>query len=305
MAMKDNIFKPEGVYPAMVTPFDNKGNINESALRGLVDWLIKEGVDGLFPLGSSGEFIHLTFEEKIKVMEVVVDEARDRVPVLPSVTESNASKCIELAKKAKEVGCSGVVIAPPYYFPISQDMLQEHYIQIAQAIYDLPIILYNIPTFSTPISYDSVERLSTLENVVALKDSSGSMVDLLNFMDKVRLRGEDINILVGREEMLYSGLMVGAKGTMSATAGVIPELMVNIYTAWLKGEIERARKIQIAILSLIREMFSLPFPLGFKAALEVRGFEMGSIKQALSTTDRKNYHIVKDNLQRMLKTLLE
>lgn len=170
MAMKDNIFKPEGVYPAMVTPFDNKGNINESALRGLVDWLIKEGVDGLFPLGSSGEFIHLTFEEKIKVMEVVVDEARDRVPVLPSVTESNASKCIELAKKAKEVGCSGVVIAPPYYFPISQDMLQEHYIQIAQAIYDLPIILYNIPTFSTPISYDSVERLSILENVVALKD---------------------------------------------------------------------------------------------------------------------------------------
>lgn len=305
MAMKDNIFKPEGVYPAMVTPFDNKGNINESALRGLVDWLIKEGVDGLFPLGSSGEFIHLTFEEKIKVMEVVVDEARDRVPVLPSVTESNASKCIELAKKAKEVGCSGVVIAPPYYFPISQDMLQEHYIQIAQAIYDLPIILYNIPTFSTPISYDSVERLSILENVVALKDSSGSMVDLLNFMDKVRLRGEDINILVGREEMLYSGLMVGAKGTMSATAGVIPELMVNIYTAWLKGEIERARKIQIAILSLIREMFSLPFPLGFKAALEVRGFEMSSIKQALSTTDRKNYHIVKDNLQRMLKTLLE
>lgn len=131
------------------------------------------------------------------------------------------------------------------------------------------------------------------------------MVDLLNFMDKVRLRGEDINILVGREEMLYSGLMVGAKGTMSATAGVIPELMVNIYTAWLKGEIERARKIQIAILSLIREMFSLPFPLGFKAALEVRGFEMSSIKQALSTTDRKNYHIVKDNLQRMLKTLLE
>ena len=251
-----------------------------------------------------GEFIHLTFEEKVKIMEIVINEAKDRVPVLPSVTESNAKKSIMLAKKAKELGCKGVVIAPTHYYPVSQEMMEEHFGQVARAVSDLPIILYNIPLFGTPISYDVVKRLSRIENVVAMKDSSGSMVDLLHFMDKVKLIGENINILVGREEMLFSGLMVGAKGTMSATVGIVPETMVNIYKAWQEGAFQKANEMQFSILLLVRAMFALPFPLGFKIALELRGFEMGEPQQPLSDAEQYNYLKVKSRIQKIMKQLL-
>lgn len=300
----NGLFKPEGVFPAMQTPFTGQGNINENELRRLVNWLIKEGVDGLFPLGSVGEFIHLSPEQKIKVMEIVIDEARGRVPVIPSTTDSCARNCINLTRKARELGCEAVVIAPPYYYPISQEMLEEHYEQVARALPDVPIILYNIPLFGTPLSYDVVKRLSRIENIIAMKDSSGSMLDLLHFMDKIRLIGEDINILVGREEMLYSGLMVGAKGTMSASVGIIPEAMVAIYRAWQEGNLEKAKEIQFSILLLIRAMFALPFPVGFKTALEIRGFQMGEPQQPFSDAEQYNYFKIRSRLEKIMQQLL-
>ena len=229
------MFKPEGVYPAMLTPFNEEGKINEEELRRLIDWLIDEGVSGLFPLGSIGEFIHLNFEEKARIMEIAVEQSNGRVPVVPGTAASCASNCIELTRKARDLGCQAVVIAPPYYFPINQEMIEEHYEQVANALPDFPIILYNIPLFATPLSYDVVKRLSRIKNVVGMKDSSGSMVDMMNFMDKVRLIGEDLNILTGREEMLYATLMVGGNGTMSATVGVVPEVMVRIYMGLVRG----------------------------------------------------------------------
>lgn len=297
---KDNFFRPEGVYPAMVTPFHDNGTVNEEELRKYVSWMIEKGVDGLFPLGSMGEFIHLDFNEKVKVMEVVVDEARGRVPVVPGTADTCASKVIELTKAAQEIGCKSVVIAPPYYFPASQEIIEEHYTQIAKALPDFPIILYNIPLFAQPLNYDVVKRLSRMDNIVGMKDSSGSMVDLLHFMDKIKIAGEDLNIMIGREEMLLSALMAGAKGTMSATVGVVPELMAEIYQAWKNKEYEKAHELQFSILNLIRAMFSLSFPLGFKAALEVRGFKMGKNKQPLSPADQYSYSMIKSRLERIL-----
>lgn len=298
------MFKPEGVYPAMITPFDEEGRINESELRSLIDWLINEGVSGLFPLGSVGEFIHLTFEEKTKVMEIAVDQARGRVPVVPGTAASCASNCIELTRKARDLGCHAAVIAPPYYFPINQEMIEEHYEQVAYALPDFPIILYNIPLFATPLSYDVVKRLSRIDNVVGMKDSSGSMVDMINYIDKVRIIGEKLNILTGREEMLFSALAIGATGTMSATVGVVPEVMTAIYRAWFDGDVERAKELQFSILILIRTMWSLPFPLGFKAALEIRGFNMGENKQPLSDAEQFNYLKVKSRIHKNLRKLL-
>jgi len=298
------MFKPEGVYAAMLTPFDDEGRINETELRNLVDWLVEEGINGLFPLGSVGEFIHLSFEEKVRVMEIVVDQAGGRIPVTPGTTASCAKNCIELTKRARDLGCQAVVVAPPYYFPMEQEMIEEHYEQVARAVPDFPIILYNIPLFATPLSYDVVKRLSRIDNVVGMKDSSGSMVDLMHFMDKIRVIGEELSILTGREEMLFSALAVGARGTMSATVGIVPELMTGIYRAWQDGDIEKARELQFSVLLLIRAMWALPMPLGFKAALEVRGFEMGEPKQPLSDAEQFNYLKVKSRIQKIMKQML-
>lgn len=288
----------------MVTPFDDKGNVNETELRKYVSWLIDSGVSGLFPLGSVGEFIHMSFEEKVKVMEIVVDEAAGRVPVVPGTADSCAAKCIELTKAAKAIGCQSVVVAPPYYFPASQEIIEEHYVQLAKALPDFPIVLYNIPLFAQPISYDVVKRLSRMDNIVGMKDSSGSMVNLMHFMDKIKIAGEELNILIGREEMFLAGLMAGAKGTMSATVGVVPEIMSGIYNSWEQKDYDHAGQLQFSVLNLIRAMFALPFPIGFKAAMDIRGFNMGKPKQPLSPADQYNYSMVKSRIHKVLNQRL-
>jgi dihydrodipicolinate synthase/N-acetylneuraminate lyase len=236
-------------------------------------------------------------------MQIVHDQARGRVPVTPGIASTRPKDCIRLAQKAQEIGCEAVVVAPPYYYPISQDNMEHHFEMISDAI-DLPIILYNIPLFAPPISYDVVKRLSRRKNIVAMKDSSGSMVDLLHYMDKIRLIGEDLSFLVGREDILFPALMVGAKGCMTATAGILPEVMVGIYKAWREEDYDKARELQFSILLLIRAMFSVPFPLGFKTALEVRGFKMGPPQQPLSEAEYFRFAGTKSRIEKIMNPIL-
>jgi dihydrodipicolinate synthase/N-acetylneuraminate lyase len=296
------MFKPEGIYVAMMTPFED-GTINEKVVRQMVDFVIEKGVNGIFPISSVGEFIHLDFEEKVYLMQIVHDQARGRVPVTPGIASTRPKDCIRLAQKAQEIGCEAVVVAPPYYYPISQDNMERHFEIICDAV-DISVILYNIPLFAPPISYDVVKRLSRRKNVVAMKDSSGSMVDLLHYIDKIRLIGEELFFLVGREDILFPALMMGAKGCMTAMAGIMPEIMVGIYKAWQKGDYDKARELQFSVLLLIRAMFSAPFPLGFKTALEVRGFNMGPPQQPLSDAEYFKFLGTKSRIEKIMDPIL-
>jgi len=298
------MFKPKGVYVAMLTPFDEDGAINEGELRRIVDFQIEGGVHGLFPISSVGEFIHMSREEKVRMMEIMVDQVKGRVKITPGVGSSLPAESIFLAQKAKELGCDGVVVAPPYFYQLSQENIEAYFEAIADAV-DIPNILYNIPLFTQPVSYDVVKRLSRHPNVVGMKDSSGSMVDFMHFMDKIKIAGEDINVLTGREETLFPCLMVGGKGCMTATAGILPEIMVDIYNAWKNQNFEEAKKLQASILLILRTMFSLPFPLGFKYAMELRGFNMGPPKQPLSDAERFNYRNTKVRIEKIMVPILE
>jgi len=298
------MFKPEGVYVAMLTPFSDDGTVNETVLRRIVDFLIDGGVNGLFPISSVGEFIHLTRDEKVRMMEIVADQNRGRVRITPGVGSSHPAESVYLAEKAKALGCDGIVIAPPYFFPLSQEMVEKYFETIIDAV-DIPVILYNIPLFTQPLSYDVVKRLSRRRNVVGMKDSSGSMVDFIHFMDEIKLIRGEMNFLTGREETLFPCLMVGGKGCMTATSGILPEIMVGIYDAWKEGDYDRARVLQFSILLLVRAMFSLPFPLGFKVALGTRGFEMGPPKQPLSDAERSKYDSVKARIENIMNPILE
>lgn len=298
------MFKPEGIYVAMLTPFTDDGALNEEELRRIVEFQITSGVHGLFPISSVGEFIHMSQEEKIQMMEIIVDQNRGRVRVTPGVGSSHPAESIYLAKKAKAIGCDAVVVAPPYYFQLSQENIEKYFETIADAV-DLPIILYNIPLFTQPLSYDVVKRLSRRDNVVGMKDSSGSMVDFLHFIDKIRIIGEDINILTGREETLLPCLVVGGKGCVTATSGILPEIMTAIYDAWKAGEYEKAKELQFSILLAVRAMFSLPFPLGFKVAMETRGFAMGPPKQPLSDAERFKFTTMRARIEKIMNPILE
>lgn len=297
------MFKPEGIYVAMLTPFEKDGRIHEQEMRRMVDFQIENAVDGLFPVSSVGEYIHMTREEKVALMEMVHDQAKGRVTITPGVGSSHPAESIFLAKKAREIGCDAVVIAPPYFFPLSQNMIERYFETIIDAV-DIPVILYNIPFFTQPLSYDLVKRLARKPNVVGMKDSSGSMVDFLHFMDNIRLEEAEINFLTGREETLLPCLMMGGKGCMTATSGILPEVMVEIYQCFLWGDYETARKHQFSILQAIRNMFALPFPLGFKIAMEMRGFDMGPPKQPLSDGDQSQYNTMKVCIQKTLQPII-
>jgi N-acetylneuraminate lyase/4-hydroxy-tetrahydrodipicolinate synthase len=304
MEVNKIMFKPEGVYVAMLTPFDENGSIHEGELRRIVDFQIEGGVDGLFPISSVGEFIHMGREEKFRMMEIIVDQNNGRVKITPGVGSSNPAESIILAQKAQDLGCDGVVVAPPYFYQLSQENIEQYFETIAGGV-NIPNILYNIPLFTQPLSYDVVKRLSRHKNIVGMKDSSGSMVDFMHFMDKIKIAGEDIHMLTGREETLFPCLMVGGKGCMTATSGILPEIMVDIYEAWKKGKYEEAQQLQTSILLILRTMFALPFPLGFKLAMEMRGFKMGPPKQPLSDAERFKYRNMKTRIEKIMKGILE
>jgi N-acetylneuraminate lyase/4-hydroxy-tetrahydrodipicolinate synthase len=298
------MFKPEGIYVAMLTPFAEDGSINESVLREIIEFQIEAGVDGLFPISSVGEFIHMTREEKIRMMEIVVDQAKGRVRVTPGVGSSYPDESILLANKAKVLGCDGVVVAPPYFYVQSQENIEKYFEAIADAV-DMPIMLYNIPLFTQPLSYDVVKRLARRDNVVGMKDSSGSMVDFMHFMDKIKIAGENISVMTGREETLFPCLMVGGKGCVTATSGILPEIMTGIYRAWQAQRYDQARELQHSVLLIIRAMFAMPFPLGFKYALELRGFKMGPPKQPLSDAERFKYNTLKVRIEKIMAPIVE
>lgn len=302
--MADKIFSPEGVYAAMLTPFDEKGKVNEPVLRNIVDFLIDKGIDGLYPVSSVGEFVHLSPEENMEIMDICIDQAKGRVPVVPGVSASCAEKSLILAKHAEKIGCKGVVSCPPYYFAVSQEIVERHFEIIADAI-NISVVLYNIPFTTTKISYDVVKRLSRRKNVVALKDSSGSMVDIVHFMDKIRIIGEDLSLLLGREDIFFPGLMMGAKGCMVAAGCIVPEILKRLHKCFKQNKYDEARELQFSILILLRAMWSLPMPIGFKAALELRGFPMGPFKQPLSDAEQFTYLTTKSRIEKLLQPILE
>ena len=298
------MFKPEGVYVAMLTPFHDDGSINEAELRRIVDFQIEAGVDGLFPVSSVGEFIHMQREEKIRLIEVVVEQNNGRVRITPGIGSSLPSESIYLAKKAKELGCDGVVVSPPYFYQLSQENIEKYFQSIADAV-DIPNIIYNIPLFTQPLSYDVVKRLARHPNIVGMKDSSGSMVDFMHFIDKIKIAGEDIHVLTGREDIFYPCLMVGGKGSVTATAGILPEIMIGIYESWKNGKYAKALELQTSILLLVRAMFSLPFPVGFKVAMEMRAFTMGPPKQPLSDAEQFKYRMIKTRIEKIMQPVME
>lgn len=279
------MFAPEGIFSAMLTPFNDDLSLNEPELRRMVDFMIERGLHGLFPVASVGEAVQMSVEQKIRMIEVVTEQANGRVPVCPGVASSNPEETLLLTKAAKENGASGVVCCSPIYFKPGQEGV-ERFFEVLADEGGLPVILYNIPMFAEPISYDVLKRLSRRENIVGIKDSSGSMVDFMHFIDKVRIVGTEMNFLTGREETLLACLTVGGKGCMTAASGIIPEIMTGIYNAFYEGNLDYARELQFAMLNVVRGAFAMPFPLGFKVAMEQRGFKMGPTKLPLSSAEQ-------------------
>ena len=280
-------FVPKGIIPAMVTPLDDQGHINEGALRKLTNHLIDGGVHGLFPVGSQGEFFSLTFEQKKEAIRIVVDETRDQVPVYAGTGAVTTREAIETTKMAQDLGVSAVSAITPFFLVPSQRELIAHYTAIAKACPNLPILLYSNPDRTqVPFPTSTVLELAAVENIVGIKDSSGDMSLTAEY---IRLtRGMDFHVLMGRDTLIYAALCYGAKGSICATGNVDPRVPVEIYEAFLAGDHQRAREAQYRLAPL-RIAFGLgTFPIVIKEALNMIGIEAGPAVPPVGPMTREN-----------------
>lgn len=287
-------FEVKGIIPAMVTPMDKRGNINKKSLRELTDFLIKGGVHGLFPAGSTGEYYGLTLAQKQEVIETVIDETNGRVPVYASAGMITTKDTIEVTKMAEDIGVDAVSILTPMFIRPSDDELYNHYKVIASSV-NIPVLLYNNPARTgVNISARLIERVSKIENIVGIKDSSGDMTLIGEF---VRRTGDDFNVLIGKDTLILSGLVYGGKGAISSTANLVPELIIKIYGEYMKGNLEEALKAQYELAPL-RLIFNMgTFPIVMKEGLKLMGIDVGNTLEPVEPLEKSKLNKLKNILE--------
>lgn len=280
------MFKPEGILPALVTPFTDDGKtVDEERLRGLVSQCIKLGVHGVVPCGTTGEFVNMTMEEKKRVIDIVIDEVDGKVPVVAGTGASGTDQALEMTRYAKDAGADAALIVTPFYLKPTNRGIYEHYFTIAGEV-DLPIILYNIPQCTgVQLSWQMVEDLAQIPNIVGLKDSSGQLGYILAVLEKVR---DKINVICGHDEVVLAALAAGCSGAILASANVIPDVWVQIYNHVKKGELQKARELQYKIQKIAR-IIAGSGAVGTKAALNMMKVKAGPVRKPLSVGGELTY----------------
>lgn len=270
-------FVPRGIIPAMVTPLYEDESVNYDALKEHVDFLIKNGVHGVFVIGTTGEFYALSLEEKRNIIRAAIEAADKRVPVYAGTGGITTKEVVELTQMAEEEGVDAVSILTPMFISPSQDDLYKHFKTVAENT-SLPVILYNnVPRTGVNISVKTVERLSEIDNIIGIKDSSGNF-DLTSEYLRATRDNPYFHVLQGRDTHILAGLTYGATGAIAATSNVAPALVVEIYEKFMKGDTKGALDAQFRLAPL-RMAFSLgTFPMVIKSALNMMGIKAGPCK---------------------------
>jgi 4-hydroxy-tetrahydrodipicolinate synthase len=280
------MYKPEGILPALVTPFTDDGkNVDDEKLRVLVNHCIELGVHGVVPCGTTGEFVNMSTEERKHVIKAVVDEVNGRVKVVAGTGASGTDQAIEMTRYAEDVGADAALIVAPFYLKPADRGIYEHYDTIASQV-EMPIILYNIPQCTgLPLPWQMVEDLAQIPNIVGVKDSSGQLSFILAVLEKVR---DKINVLCGHDEVVVAALAAGCSGAILASANVIPDIWIQIYNYVKNGELQMARELQYKVQKIAR-IIAGSGAVGTKEALNMMKIKVGPLRKPLSVGGELTY----------------
>ncbi len=279
--------KLEGIVAPMASALTAEETIDEKKTRALVDFLIEGGIDGLFPLGTSGEFALLDREERRTVIRVVVDQTNGRVPVLAGVSDPSLENVLAFAKDAEDAGADAIVATPPYYFTTGDDGLFDYFEAIAGKS-GLPLFVYNIPEWTHLfVPPNVIQRLAEKRLIVGMKYTEYNFLNLLRFL---RVAGKRISIFTGSDAMTFTNLEFGGSGGVIGVANVAPKLASAIFDEFKRGDLEAARKAQLKLLPVIEAIGVGRFPAGLKEAMQMIGMPVGAVKsplQPLTSDERK------------------
>lgn len=253
---------------ALVTPFNASGAVDETALRGLVDWQIKQGIDVLLAAGSTGEAATLSPDEQARVIEIVIEQAAGRCPVVAGTGTNSTHKSIEMTRRAEQLGCDAVMLVGPYYNKPTQEGFYRHFKTIAEAT-SLPVILYNVPgRTASNIAADTVLRLARIPNITAVKEASGNFAQIMQIL---RGRPKGFLVLSGDDAVCLPLIALGAEGGISVVANETPGLFSRMIRAALEGHFKEARELHYRLLPLMDLNFIESNPIPVKAALAMMG----------------------------------
>jgi len=255
----------KGSIVALVTPFRN-GKVDEKALGELVEFHIEKGTHAILPCGTTGESATLDHSEHVRTVEVVLEAASGRIQVIAGTGSNSTQEAIYLTGQAKKMGAAAALLVSPYYNKPTQEGLYLHYKTVAEAT-DIPIILYNVPSrTSKNIEPETVARLSEIENIVAIKEASGSLDQASRIASLC-----DITILSGDDSLTLPLMSIGATGVVSVAANIVPERVAEMTEAWLSGDPQKAKEIHYQLFPLFKALFIETNPIPVKAALAVMG----------------------------------
>jgi 4-hydroxy-tetrahydrodipicolinate synthase len=256
-----------GAIVATVTPFRN-GRLDVPALKRLVEFQIRNGTSGIVPCGTTGESATLSFEEHEKVIDVVLEAAAGRVPVIAGTGSNNTKEAVVLTRYAKKAGADAALIITPYYNKPTQKGLIDHFKAVAEAV-DIPIVLYNVPSRTgVNMKAETVARLAEVKNIVGVKEASGNLAQVC---DILRMTPGKFCVLSGDDGLYFPMLALGAKGVISVVSNVAPKAMASLYDAFASGETARAREIHFRLWPLMEALFIETNPIPAKTALAMMG----------------------------------
>jgi len=261
-----------GVYPYLVSPVDYDGKVKTGVLKDLVEHLIRKGVHGLTPLGSTGEFAYLTWEQKRIVVQTVIESSNGRVPVVAGVCHTSSLEAMHQAREFDAMGVDGILAIMDTYFPLTQQEVYSYFRSIADSV-SCPVVIYTNPTFQkTDLSIDLIRDLAKVPNIQYLKDASGNTGKLLTIANSL---GNDIKLFSASASIPLFVMMIGGVGWMAGPACVVPEQSVALYNLALERKWDEAIVLQKKLwqINYVFQKYNLASCI--KAALEIQGFPVG------------------------------
>ena len=266
--------------PALVTPFTRDGDINEDGYKQVIDYTIDKGVTGVVALGTTGEFSYLRTEERKKMLKLTIEYVDGRVPIIAGTGQHSTQATVELTKFAADLGCDASIVISPYYLRPADKGYYEHYEEVARKG-NLPLLLYNIPQCTLGVlNSNVVEDLAELDNIVGIKDSSGSVPYILELIQK--LKGK-IEVIIGADENFLSAVVAGSNAAIMASANVIPHIWLEIMKLARSGKVEEAAKLQRSTQTFARMVLKYGAAPPVKAALRMMGMNAGRSRMPLNS----------------------
>ncbi len=294
--------KLSGIFVPHVTPFKKDGSIDFESLKTCIKYWIESGLSGLVTLGSNGEFPYLMREEKIELIRFVVEQVDGKVPVIAGTGEPSTFETIKLSKEVEDLGVDALLIVQPYYYKPSNEELIAHYSEILNSI-DVPVILYNMPKFTGyNMGVEVVEKLvNEYSNIIGIKDSSGNIHQMIEL---IRTVGDKISILAGNADLILTTLMFGGKGAIVAIANFMPEIAVNLFTAFKQGNHEEAKRMQLIINRATSILNKYNQIAAVKALINLRGLPGGVPRKPILPLKGEEIKILRKFLEELYESNL-